>query len=224
MKLTEEDVLANEIRDIYNSGDCKRAVELACTLLKRFPDSYRAKYSYAVMHGDYSYSSAHSAEEKNCLLEIAKKGVSDLLTNPSFQTWPQRFQYSVRNEYYWFFELPEKQYDLGIEILQTGPEGNYPACVGASMVALKMLKQGKIPAAEEWARTSLTHFSEFEKVSPDWYNINHFAAQALACLGQSDEAVKCFKDMYRKQKAPEKSDEILEFARKLDEILRLRKS
>lgn len=148
--------------------------------------------------------------------------MSELLNDPSFQTWPQRFQHSVRNEYYWFFELPEEQYNLGIEILQTRPEGHYPACVGASMMALKMLKQGKIPAAEEWGQKSLNHFHEFEKVSPNWHNINHFGAQALACLGCYDEAIACFKDMYRKQNAAEKPDEIAEFHRKLGEIRQLR--
>lgn len=222
MNQTEEEKLDLEIRDVYNSGDCKKAIEMACAFLEKYPESFLAKYDYAVMHGDYSVTPGLSAEEKQRLLAIAKKGVSELFHDPRLAQWPSRFQKAVRNEYYWFFELPEEQYKLGIEEVNAGENGHYSACVGASMLALKMLKESKIKLAEEWAQKSLIHFSEFEKLDPDWYNINYFAAQALACLGLYEEAMTCFCGMYRKQQSSQKKGEIDEFSLKIQEIKKLR--
>lgn len=210
------------IRDVYNSGQCAKAVELSVEYLSKFPNSPQARYMFAVMHGDYSYDTRHSPSEKQRLLQIARDGLSQLMEHPAFSTWADDFKSRVRNEYYWFFELHQKQYELGVEQLRAGKGGHYSACVGASMLALKLLRDGNVADAEEWARVSLTHFEEFEKVAPDWYNINHFAAQALACRGAYDEALACFKDMYRKQKSPERSDEVAEFFERVDEIKKLR--
>lgn len=217
----EESAFNQRIRDVYNSGDCGRAVELAKEFLDKFPNSPLALYNYAVMHGDYSYSPEHTPEEKKRLLEIAKKGISDLFNHPQLQDWPIQFQIAVKNEYFWFFELHLEQYQLGIEEVMNGRPGHYSACVGASMLAYKRLEQS-IEDAEDWAKRSVYHFKEFEKSNPNWYNINIFAAQALACMGQYEEALTCFKDQFRKQGKAEDAKKIGEFLDKIDRIKKLR--
>ncbi len=129
-----------EIRAVYNSGECGRAVQMSCKFLADFPDSARAQYAHAVMHGDFADSPVHSETERIRLREIAKAGISKLFHDPRNNDWDDDFVTSIRNEYYWFFELPEEQFKLGIQRLQTVKKGNYSACVGASMMALKQLE------------------------------------------------------------------------------------
>lgn len=222
MAQPEEKELILKIRNVYNSGDGARAVELACKYLSQFPSSPHAKYNFAVMHGDYSYSPRHSAEEKLRLLEIAKQGTAELLNDPAFNTWDKTFCDSVRNEFYWFHEMPDKQFELGIERLNRGENGHYSACVGASMMALNELKAGRINESEDWAHKSLYHFSEFEKIDPSWYNINFFASQSLACLGKFEEALECFENMYLKQKSTLNEAELAEFKARIELIKGLR--
>lgn len=222
MSSDQEEQFHQKIRKVYNSGDCANAVALSIEFLQKFPQSLLARYCYAVMHGDYSYSPVHGEAEKQRLLAIAKQGMAELYNDPQRNQWDAKFVRRVRNEYYWFFELYDEQYGLGVELLAQEEEGHYSACVGASMMALKMLKAKSKSQAEDWAKRSLYHFAEFEKVSPDWYNINFFAAQALACLGKYEEALATYKDMYRKQKAPVNQIEVDDFQKKMNEIIALR--
>jgi outer membrane protein assembly factor BamD (BamD/ComL family) len=57
---TQPEAIHQKIRAVYNSGDCARAVQLAVEFLEQFPKHYLARYSFAVMHGDYSHSPSHS--------------------------------------------------------------------------------------------------------------------------------------------------------------------
>lgn len=217
----EEQAFSQKVRDAYNRGDCGKAVELAKDFLDKFPNSPLALFTHAAMHGEYSYSPDHTPEEKKRLFEIAQKGISDLYQDARLAGWPIHFQRSVKNEYFWLFELHQEQYQLGIDEITNGRPGHYSACVGASMMALKRI-ESSISDSEDWAKRSLYHFTEFEKTDPSWHRINYFAAQSLACLGRYDDALNCFKDMYRKQGAPEKPKEISEFLKKIDHIKQLR--
>lgn len=217
--VTEEEKIRDEIRNVYNSGDAERAKDMSIEFLARFPKSPLARYQYAVMHGD-SVTDSLAPAEKQRRLDIAKQGVSELFHDPALASWPAKFQRSVRNEYFWFFELPEKQYELGMDELAHGENGHYSATVGASMMALKELKHGG-PDAREWAERSVHHFKEYEKLVPYWYNINYFAAQAFACLGRFDDARACYLDSFRKQKAPPNEADIANFEKHIDEIKKL---
>jgi hypothetical protein len=217
-----EEVLADEITKIYNSGDCKTAVEKSIHFLREFPESIIARYKYAVMHGDYSFSVELTEEEKVKYRTIGKNGVKELFEDPSLTTWPSAFQFRVRNEYYWFFELHQEQYDLGIERITLGEPGYYSSCVGASMLAFKSLKEKNVLLSEDWALKSLMHFHKFEEHSPNWYNINHFSALAAACLGKYEESLNLYKDMYRKQRAPINEKEVAEFVAQIEIIKTLR--
>lgn len=221
--LTErEEHLANEIKKIYNSGQCKAAVVKSVEFLAEFPRSYLARYVYAVMHGDYSYTIGLSDDDKRKYREVGKRGVKELVEDPDFKNWPTIFQFRVRNEYCWFFELHREQYDLGLERIAFDGLGHYGASVGASMMALKSLREKNILHAETWAKKSYAHFKKFEEQSPNWYNINPFAAQALACLGEYEAALICYKDLYRKQNAVLNELEVADFLTKVAEIKRLR--
>jgi hypothetical protein len=220
----EEQALSLEMQRIYNSGNCRLAAEMSVQCLKKFPASRKARYNYAVYHGDLSYEVGVEPEEREKLLKIAKDGFESLISDSQFLTWPQGFQDSVRNEYYWFLKMHQEQYDLGVEINARGENGHYSACVGAAMLALKALRSLDIQSADKWAQISWSHFQEFEKVDPTWYNINFFGAQALACRGRVDEARICFRDMFRKQgtEAQDHTPELERFEKQILEIKGLR--
>lgn len=221
--LSEREILlAEEIKEIYNSGDCKLAMEKSFEFLREFPNSYMARYEYAVTTGDYSYSVELSEEERIKYRTIGNNGIKSLAEDPEFKRWPPAFQSRVRNEYYWFFEMPKEQYELGLERIARGEPGHYSASVGASMMALKCLKENNITLAEEWAQKSLMHFKKFEEYAPHWHNINFFAAQATACLGNYQKALLIYLDMFRKQNAPEDEAQVADFRKKVDEIRTLR--
>jgi hypothetical protein len=216
-----EKILTKEINEVYNAGELKRAMELSVEFLKEFPKSHIARYEYSVAHGDYSYSSELSDDEKRNYREIANKGIKALAEDPELPRWDQKFQFRVRNEYYWFFQMPEEQYNLGIEKLAMGEPGHYSATVGASMMALRELKNRNPDSAKDWAQKALLHFEKFEDYAPDWHNINFFAAQAAACLGDYENALIIYKDIFRKQKKEINEKLVNEFKIKIDEIRKL---
>ena len=221
----EEIRISKEINAVYNSGNGGRAVEMAKSFLAKFPESPKARYSFAVMHGDYSSSPTHSPEEKARLTQIAKQVFAELFRDPELISWPKEFVSSVKNEFFWFHEMPREQYELGISEIENDDlvGGHYSACVGASMLALKSLESGDRESAREWAEKSFKHFQAYEILVPHWYNINYFAAQALACLGRYDEAIECHRAMYKKQGGPENQAEIAEFLNKIESLKQLAK-
>lgn len=160
-----EKQISDEISDIYNSGRCDFALEKAKDFIQKYPNSILARYEYAVMNGDYSGSVGLTPDQKEYHLNIAKIWIKELYEDHNFSTFPIKFQNSVRNEFYWFYELHQEQYELGIERIKAGnAAGNYSACVGASMLAYKKILTKDLNEAEKWAKICLTHFSEFEKV------------------------------------------------------------
>lgn len=215
----EENDIRGEIRLLYNSGHCCEALEKSKDFLLKFPISLLARYSYAVMSGDYASDIKHSEKEKENLLKIAKLGISELYNDPSLRDYPRKFQKSVKNEYFWFHEMPEEQYNLGLNELEFDPAGgHYSACVGASMLALKKILNQNLQEGETWARKSLHHFHEFENLSPAWHNINYFGSQAVACLGHYEEALEVYKAMFKKQGQAVQNSELENFLKLIEKI------
>ncbi|WP_324950960.1 hypothetical protein [Oligoflexus sp.] len=145
---------------------------------------------------------------------LAKPQGSDILklANPSrqqvddcFVTDPdaRNLLQNLRSDhfYYYFHELFEEQYKLGEEGLTVGDMsgGHYSMCVGAAELATKFRKSGNKVEAQMWAERALDHFRAFERLRPDWFNINSFVAMAATVLGHNDEAMALFRDQYRKQ-------------------------
>lgn len=218
-----ENLLTEEITKTYNSGQYQLAIEKSKAFLQEYPNSYIARYKYAVMHGDYSYTAGLSPEEKKKYREIGNQGIKALAEDPEIKRWPREFQSRLRNEYYWFYEMPLEQYNLGLEdIALNDLGGHYSATVGASMLAMKTLKAGDRAASEEWAEKSLYHFQKFEEHKPTWANINYFAAQSYACLGKYKESMDAFKGLFRKQKSAAKKSDLAEHQKQIEEIKALR--
>lgn len=97
-------------------------------------------------------------------------------------------------------------------------------CVGASSMARKCLLENKdLAGAEAWASKAVKAFHEFEKLDPDWFNINPFYATALAVLGNESRAAASYKDKYRKQKAGVNEQEFADFREELSAISVARK-
>lgn len=84
-----EKMLDKEIRTLYNSGDNKSAVEKSIDFLREFPQSHIARYSYAVMHGAYSYAIELSDAQKKSFRKIGNRGIREsknFSTIPTFQS------------------------------------------------------------------------------------------------------------------------------------------
>jgi hypothetical protein len=214
----EEEEFRKKCRATYNSGKVGEAYEQAAAFYRRNPESLFAKFNFAGMAGDYSDDIALPTEKRNELRGLAKRLISEVYQDERAKLY--EFYRHVQNEYYWFHQLHEEQYALGVEFVREGvPRGYYSMCVGASAMAVKCLLEKKDQAgAAMWAERSVSAFHEFEKVDPDWHNINYFYADALAVLGKHDAAIAAFKDMYRKQGSPVKETEVVAFLAKLDKI------
>lgn len=212
LKLTVEETAFQKLnRHTYNSGKMKEAYEQAADFYASNPCSLFAKFVYAGMAGDYSDDKTLPADRRSELLDTAKKLIKEVYDDANIQRYS--FCSSVRNEYFWFYQLHAEQYALGVERVSAGElRGYYSMCVGASAMAKKYLLVNKdLPGAVAWAEKSRKAFHEFEKVDPAWNNINYYYAYALAVSGDSAGAVATFKDMYRKQNAPIKENELKDF-------------
>lgn len=69
--------IRDEIKAVYNAGHYDKALEMSVEFLKNYPNSFLARYSYAVMAGDFSYDLRHSQSEKERLMGIAKRAFSN---------------------------------------------------------------------------------------------------------------------------------------------------
>jgi hypothetical protein len=219
LELTAEEADFQKLsRSVYNSGRMKEAYDLAAEFYAKNPGSLFGKFVYAGMAGDYSEDASLPEARKKELLETAKKLVREVYEDEKAGRY--EFYGHVRNEYFWFFQLNEEQYGLGEELVANGqPRGYYSMCVGASAMAKKsLLEQNDPKAARAWAAKSVTAFREFEKVDPDWYNVNYFYAYALAVLGYEDAALHVFKDKYLNRKAGETGKELEEFQLNLEKM------
>ena len=134
------------------------------------------------------------------LLGVAKELIKEVYLDPTMGRYEATFVMAFKNEYFFFYQLHEEQYNLGVEHVKDGfTRGYYSMCVGATEMAKKMLRAGDLDGAKAWATKGLDAFREFEKVDPHWYNLNYFGAESLAILGRLDEATGIFRDMFRKQ-------------------------
>jgi len=212
LKLTAEEQAFRAVnRAVYNSGRLKEACEQAAEFYSKNTASLYAKYAYAVMSGDYSEDISLPPARRKELLEDAKRLIKEVCEHRDIDRW--ELASGARNEYYWFHALHEEQYELGERRVAAGEKrGYYSMCVGASCMAKKcLIEKSDAAAAKTWARRAVDAFAEFEKLDPDWYNINPFYAAALAVLGDAQGALAAYKDKYRKQKAAVNEAEVAAF-------------
>lgn len=198
-------------RATYNSGRVGEAYEQAAEFFLNNPGSLYAKYACAVMSGDYSEDVSLPEPRRKELLAEARRLIKEVCEHKDIDHW--ELASGARNEYYWFHALYAEQYEFGKLRVSAGEKrGYYSMCVGASSMAKKcLLERNDRPAAKVWAAKAAAAFVEFNKLDPDWYNINPFYAWALAILGDVPGAVAAYKDMYRKQKAAINEAEVARF-------------
>ena len=207
---------------IYNSGKMKEAYEFALKLYNQNQRDLFCKYSYATMAGDYSYHKSLNKKEKNKLFNLAKRLLKQVYSDPDLKKYPEPLVNVIKNEYYFFHKLHKKQYEHGKKNYEKGYKGSsYSMCVGACELALEYSKKSKRWLAMHWAKKSIEGFKKYEKVNPNWYNINYFAADAYAILGNEKKAISIFEDMYRKQNRPIDKDEVKSFKTKIEKYKKL---
>ncbi len=215
----EERTFKEHIRAVYNSGKMQEAYEQAKEYYLGNKDSLLAKYLYAGMAGDYADAPALQEEEKAELRETAKRLIKEVYEHEDLER--TEFSSHARNEYFWFHQLHEQQYHFGTKRVAAGEaRGYYSMCVGASAMAKKcLLEPNDKNNAAAWAQKAIDAFHEFEKIDPDWHNINYFYAYALAILGKGAEAEAAYRDMYRKQKNSVNETELNNFLKEARNIL-----
>lgn len=219
IKLTaEEQAFRAANRATYNSGRVGEAYEQAAEFYLKNPGSLYAKYACAVMAGDYSEDASLPEPRRKELLAEAQRLIKEVCAHKDIDRW--ELAGGARNEYYWFHALYEKQYELGRARVAAGEKrGYYSMCVGASSMAKRcLLERGDRPAAKAWAAKAAEAFAQFEKLDPDWYNINPFYAWALGILGDVPGALAAYRDMYRKQKAAVNEAEVARFASEISAL------
>lgn len=223
IKITDEDRRFRDLnRATYNSGRMAEAYAQAAEYYAAHPGSLYAKFTFAVMSGDYSEDASLPEARRTELLAEAQRLSREIYEWPDLLRW--ELAAVARNEYFWFHGLYAEQYALGEARVAAGePRGYYSVCVAAACLASKTLREGGGRAAAEiWAARAVRAFREFEKIDPAWFNINPFYARALAILGDGPGALAALKDMYRKQGTPVKEGELARFHAEIEQLLALR--
>lgn len=223
LRLTDEERNFQALnRATYNSGKMSQAHEQAAAFYARNPGSLFAKFLYAAMSGDYADDLTLPEARRRELSATARGLIKEVYEDKNLPRC--EFYSHARNEYFWFHQLHEEQYALGEERVARGElRGYYSMCVGASAMAKKILTvERDRPGAEAWAAKAAAAFREFEKLDPNWYNINHFYAYALAVLGDMQGAIAAYEDMYRKQKAEVDEAQLKHFIAEAEKIASLR--
>jgi hypothetical protein len=215
----EERTFKEHIRAVYNSGKVREAYEQAGENYTAHPESLLAKLLYAGMAGDYSDDISLPEERKKDLRETAKRLTKEIYEHKDLEQ--TEFCSQAKNEYFWFHERYDQQYQFGQERVAGGElRGYYSMCVGASAMAKKcLLELNDKNGAAAWAQKSIKAFHDFEKIDPDWHNINYFYAYALAILGKGPEAAAAYRDMYRKQKNSVNDLELKKFLTEAENII-----
>jgi len=223
IKISEEERSFRDLnRATYNSGRMAEAYAQAAEYYAAHPGSLYAKFTFAVMSGDYSEDASLPEARRAELLAEAQRLSREIYEWPDLPRW--ELAAVARNEYFWFHGLYAEQYALGEARVAAGePRGYYSVCVAAACLASKTLREGGGRAAAEiWAARAVRAFREFEKIDPAWFNINPFYARALAILGDGPGALAALKDMYRKQGTPVKEGELARFHAEIEQLLALR--
>ncbi|MBI5743537.1 MAG: hypothetical protein HY952_03200 [Elusimicrobia bacterium] len=219
MLTPEERTFRQHLLALYNSGKMREAYDQAKEFYAAHPGTILAKYLYAAMAGDFSDDISLPEEMRTELRETAKSLIKEVYEHkdlPQFE-----FSSHAKNEYFWFHKLHGQQYQLGEERVAAGEQrGYYSMCVGASAMAKKcLLELNDKNSAAAWAEKSIKAFHEFEKIDPNWHNINYFYAYALTIQGNRPEAIAAYRDMYRKQNNSVNEAELSKFLAEAEQIL-----
>lgn len=188
-KITDAEIskIRDKIDSLSNTGKYKQVYILAKSLCKKYPDVLLFQYYEAVFIAEDTRgltTAQINANYKKAAKKLRKLTQKLKGANPNFIA-------VVRNEYYWFSKQHYKQYLLGVERVKKGNKsGYYSQGVGASRIALKYGRQGKMKLCQKWAQISEKAWLNYFIIYPDWFNAYYFYAVALGLQGKEKEMHK----------------------------------
>lgn len=178
-----------KVKELVHKAQYAKALQLSREMKKKYKHKAIYYIDEAVLIGDQP--------SNDPIIGIAKKKKAARLLKP-FVRYADKMEgiYRVRflNEYYWFSEQPQKQYELGVETVNTGVfRGYYSQGVGASFYAHQLMKKGKISQAQKWAKISEKAWLRyFSKVGKTYYNAYCWYALALGLQMKFEQMYKAF--------------------------------
>ncbi len=177
----------------------EEATAIILSGLHKFPANFSLQRNLATLLGD-SVTVAPDALKERMLAkskEIFQRLSAELEGQPKGTT------YNFRNEYFYRFAMYREQYELGLarvadywetdRWLSSGIWGYYSQGVGASNYAKKLIEEGNIPLAHEYAQKALVAWGQFFSYKNDYYNAYVHFATALGILGYTDDMMKALK-------------------------------
>ena len=168
--------IRDRIGKLSNSTKFDEARELCQQMAKTYSNNTEFLYMEAVFSAEDDVGFTPTQIAKRHANAAAK--IKSLF--PRIRSLEPRIRGKMRNEYYWFSHQPQKQYELGVEMVNKGFERfYYSQGVGAVEVAKLFAEQNKRAAALRWAKKSEVAWKKFLKMHPEWFNAYFFYAQAL---------------------------------------------
>jgi len=228
--LVESDCMKNDLRAIPDAewqgprdtawkaiqvADYRKAIGILERVYRKYPKDNRVISFYASTLADYGYSLPPARQEalrkRACIL---LKGLLTRLrgANP-------RLAYSARNEYYYHSRQHDKQYRLGVEIVQKGNRhAYYSQGVGAAWHAYPHAKAGRWYLARLWARRAVLAWESLFKFHDKYYNSYVHYALALGILGRTKEMEAALARSARLSGKPKTYREFTEVRDKIAEL------
>lgn len=200
-KITELEVenYKNRIRKLANSGQNKKAYNLANELTKKHPERLEFKY-YKIV---FSAEETRGFTEKEIAIRYKKAALELRPLTQKLRGVEENLARVIKNEYYWFSQQPYKQYKHGVYTVTNGNlRGYYSQGVGACQVSYSYALQGKKALAFRWAKISIHAWEKYFKVIPDWYNSYLFYGKAFGILGDFKNMQKAYKKASKISKLP----------------------
>jgi hypothetical protein len=175
----------------------EKALEIILEGLKNFPKSFTLQTYFAALVGDLSEK--YTTPLREDMTKKSKKVFNKLMNEVEGQQ--KREVYRFKNEYYFRFALYEKQYQLGLQMVEDywntkawisedGLSGYYYQGVGAAYLAKELLIKGNKPLAIEYAQKSLVSWAQYFSYENNYYNAYVHYALTLGILGQKQEMLK----------------------------------
>lgn len=162
----------------------KKALALIKKSLKKYPGHLLLEADYAVSVGDME--EGRSASQRKKQHQLAAKLLKKVLHRMRGQDLS--FRTRTRNEYYWFSGQPQKQYQLGVEMVSKGfKRSYYSQGVGAVMVSTNYRMENKKGMSLRWAKKAETAWKQYFKFNPNYYNGYCWYARALGLQGKFGE-------------------------------------
>jgi len=166
------------------AANYRKAIDILSKVYRKYPKDSRVISFYASTLADYGYSLPPAKQEalrkRACVL---LKGLLNRLRGAK-----PGLAYSTRNEYYYHSRQHDKQYYLGVEIVQKGNKhAYYSQGVGAAWHAFPHAKAGRWHLARLWAGRAVRAWENLFKFNDKYYNSYVHYALALGILGRAKE-------------------------------------